>query len=105
MKLRIFLALALLALLTGCESNTLAKQVKEVQDKAVELCAYLPSFNSVSAILTAGNPTAIGINAVANAICTAVIQWKDHQTNALVTDCPRVNGVCVQGQFVQPKEN
>ena len=102
MKRAIF---ALTLILAGCSGSSLADKVKSVQDEAVKLCAYLPTANSVSAIITAGNPTVVGISAVANAICTAVINWQKDQVtpNSFATGCPKVNGICVEGQF-QPKE-
>jgi hypothetical protein len=88
------------ALLTGCTVGTsLADLVAQVQTKTVELCQYLPQANAVAAMLTAANPTAVGVGAIANAICTAVIQWKSQPKNTATAQCPTVNGVCVEGEF------
>ena len=100
-------ALGLIAILGGCTAEmTLAEKVKAVQDKAVQLCSYLPTATSVGAIISAGNPAVVGVSAVANAICTAVINWKSTQAtqNSFATGCPKVENICVEGEFVQPKK-
>ena len=104
------LIVALVFFIGGCgvldSGSSLADKVKAVQDEAVKLCAYLPTATSVSAIITAGDPTVVGISAVANAICTAMINWQTDQktVNSFATDCPRVNGVCVEGSYTKPKK-
>ena len=101
MKRLIFAGIILLG---GCTGTSLTDTVKAIQDETVKLCSYLPTVNSVSAIISAGNPAVIGVSAVANAICTAVINWKTAQAtpNSFATECPKVNGVCVEGEFTKP---
>jgi len=105
---RLLLALALTSLLGGCGlwgEMTTAQKITAIQEKAVALCNYLPQATSVAAMLAATNPTVVSVGAVANAICTAIIAWKGNQgTAAFAAECPKVNGVCVTGVFVKPKE-
>jgi len=80
---------------------TLSEKVKAIQDKAVQLCAYLPQATAVTAMLSAANPAVTSVGAVANAICTAITNWSSKRTEGtFTTECPRVNGVCVEGTFV-----
>jgi len=106
MDIRKLLAVvALGGLLTGCGSwgeLTTAEKIKAIQEKAVALCGYLPQATSVTAMLAASNPTVVSVGAVANAICTAVIQWNSGDKQGFVTSCPKVNGVCVEGKFIKP---
>lgn len=100
-------ALCLIAVLGGCAPDIpLAEKVKAIQGKAVDLCAYLPTATSVAAVISAGNPATVSISAVANAICTAVINWKNSQgtTNSFAASCPKVGDICIQGEWVQPKK-
>jgi hypothetical protein len=89
-------------LLLGCGTGSLDSQVKDVQAAAVKACGFLPTASSVAAILSAGNPAVTGVTAVATAICAAVTKVAP-QARGLEQECPRVNGVCVEGEFV-PKD-
>ena len=96
-------------LLLGCGTGSLDSQVKDVQAAAVKACGFLPTASSVAAILSAGNPAVTGVTAVATAICAAVtkvcaaVTKVAPQARGLEQECPRVNGVCVEGEFV-PKD-
>lgn len=104
-KLAVAAVAALCLTLSGCTGTSLTEVVKQVQDKAVELCNYRPDPVAVAAMLTAANPTFVGYYAVANAICTAVIQWQNQPKNSITSECPKVNGICVTGSFQTPKGN
>ncbi len=99
---RAFLVVLLLA---GCAGSSLGDLVQQVQDKTVKLCQYLPDTIAVGAMLTASNPTFVGVSAIANAICSAVIRAQSQPKNSVTSECPRVNGVCVSGSFQPPKGN
>lgn len=106
---KLLMIVALSTLLTGCGTwgeMTTAQKVAAIQEKAVALCNYLPQAASVTAMLAASNPTVVSVGAVANAICQAVISWTAKQAtpNSFSTECPKVNDVCVTGNFVKPKE-
>ncbi len=92
-------AMLTVSIILGCDSLTIGGQIEAIQKKAVEICQYLPEYNTVSAILAAGNPQVTGVAAIANAICLAVMQWKGQAQQHAIMDCPRVNGVCVSGSF------
>lgn len=102
---KLLAVLALSMFLGGCgvvtSEMTMAEKVKAVQTRAVELCAYLPQAHAVVAMLSAANPAVTGVGAVAQAICTAVTSWSSNsKSGTLTTECPRVNGVCVVGTYV-----
>lgn len=104
MPVRLALIAALVLSLTGCSlfegEGTLENRVKEIQKYSVELCKFLPTVASVTAIVKAGDPTYAGAFAVAQAICVAVT--RQASTATLYKDsCPRVNGVCVEGVHVE----
>jgi hypothetical protein len=104
--------------LTGCgpsfptiDSAALAEAVAQVQKHTVQICSYLPSNNSVVSILTASNPIVETALAIATQICTAVTATVPPLSPAQMQEpkrgeqsqCPMVRGVCIEGQFLQPK--
>lgn len=102
------LVVSLIALLTlaGCSSST-SNVVQAIQDKTVQICQYLPSAQSTLDIIKAS--TNVDVNGIAKAICDAVVAWANQGKDQISTpvqglmskpDCPRVNGVCVDGTFV-----
>lgn len=102
--LRAVLLVALLSL-AGCggETGSLMDNVKAVQAATTKACSYLPTVASVSAMLTANNPTVIGVSAIAGAICNAVTK-PPNVLGLKAEECPEVNGVCVEGDFVDPDD-
>jgi hypothetical protein len=113
--------LALIAVvlpLAGCgpsfptiDSAALAEAVAQVQKHTVQICAYLPSNNSVVSILTASNPIVETAFAIATQICNAVTATVPPLAPAQMGEkrlgeerqCPMVRGVCIDGQFIQQK--
>lgn len=104
------LAVALVAISVascgGTSSDSAAEKLKQqalkVQDLVLKGCSIKVKYDSVIGMLTASNPTATGVNAIATAVCQA---WTAAaKQEALVGQCPQVNGVCieVEGQ-VPPK--
>lgn len=93
-------SLAAILALAGCggETGTLTDNVKAVQSATTKACSYLPTVASVSAMLTAINPAVAGVAAIAGAICSAV---KPKALGFKSDACPKVNGVCVEGEFVK----
>jgi hypothetical protein len=112
------LASALLALfLSSCtnpdtgESYTLEQSINQVQVITIKLCKFEPDASVVAAVLTAANPTVVGISAVAHAICHVVttttiadafgISTANAQEAGSTQSCPadeQVNGVCIRGK-------
>lgn len=103
MLLRAALVAALLSL-AGCGGGSMSEQVSAIQAGAIKLCGYAPTAASVLAVLTAGNPAVTGVTAIVTAICGAV----SNPPLGLKSDdgkpCPQVNGVCIEGEFIEPKE-
>ena len=106
------LAVLVVALpLAGCgvmtptvDSEAVAVVVAQVQAAAVKICSFLPTDGTVVEIVkaTQGGETVL---AIANAICKAVTA--SPTVGALggnTAPCPVVAGVCVEGQFIDPKE-
>jgi hypothetical protein len=98
-KLAVAAVAGMCLMLSGCEGSALSDLVKQVQEKTVQLCQYLPETTAVTAMLSASNPTFVGVSAIANAICSAVVKWQEQPKNAITSECPKVNGVCVTGSF------
>jgi hypothetical protein len=105
-------------LVAGCgpsfptiDSQALAEAVAQVQKHTVQICSYLPSNNSVVGILTASNPIVETAFAIATQICEAVTATVPPITPTQMQEpkrgdqnqCPMVRGVCIEGQFIQPK--
>lgn len=75
----------------------------KVQAYVAEKCHYLPTIASVTAIILAADPTTVV--AAGTMICQAVLATMDHTpAQTLVTDCPRVAGVCVEGEWLKKDE-
>ena len=102
--------------LAGCgpsfptiDSAALAEAVSQVQKHTVQICAYLPTNNSVIGILTASNPIVETAFSIATQICDAVTATVPPISPAQMGEkrlgddrqCPMVRGVCVEGQFVK----
>ena len=100
--------------LGGC-SWLSSDQVTQIRSYSVQICNFLPSIESVIAIVNAPNPAVTGAFAIAKAICQAVtggsetsegeagvlfIQDKPKEEEKPREDCPKVNDVCVEGTFV-----
>lgn len=105
---KIVLVGLLAAGLTGCawyENNK--ESVGQVVDYALELCKFRPKAESVLAMLSAPNPTVVGAFQIALAICAAVAPAQGQGLILTPTpdpeECPKVNGVCIEGTFEEPK--
>lgn len=106
-----FLIVAVFALsLSGCawwEGNK--GTVQQVVDFAISLCSFSPKVEAVAAMLAAPNPTVTGAFQIALAICTAVSPLQGQglvyqpKTGFGDGECPKINDVCVEGEFVEPK--
>ena len=110
------LVIAALGLLSASCSNpdtgeqyTTAQLVAQVQAICITACNYEPDASAAAAMLTANNPTVVGVSAVAHAICHVVTAnnlasaFGISRANAQEanTNCPeseKVNGVCVRGK-------
>lgn len=77
------------------------KTVKAVREKTVELCGFLPTIETVVALLAVNNPAAVTAVVIANKICMAVTKSK---MSLLAGDAPViVDGVVIEGEFILPK--
>src|ERR1700704_3184119 len=89
------LALSACSLLTSADVR---KQAEQVQAFAVKNCHFLPDLGAVIAMLTAANPTAVGVTAIAAAICEGVKSLPSvtqHGEPITGSDCPvKINEVC-----------
>jgi hypothetical protein len=99
--------------------------VQKIQDKSVQICSFLPSSQSVLELVKAASNVDVAV--IAGAICNAVTAWAAKGEEIPATpellkndaapapakliliedekkpepdDCPRVNGVCIAGTFV-----
>jgi len=97
--MRIFIAPALALAITvgGCATTgTPSSIVAEVQAIATQVCAYVPTAETVLNILGAGIPGLTNATAIADAICKAVTK----PTARRGASRPTVAGVAVRGHFV-----
>lgn len=89
-------------LLVGCTDP----RIDEIRAKAVEICGFAPTLTTVSQILA--NPGLSGAAEIASAICNAVTASKPQGLYGDMypkeTNCPQVNGVCIEGDFVEKKD-
>ena len=82
-----------------CEGENL---IKQVQDKSVEICGFLPVASTAAAILDAlatGGGASVVVTA-ATGICNAV----KPKTMALLQTKPTFMGVVIEGDFVEGKK-
>ena len=104
-RLAVLPVVALLCVSCGGSSLTMDQAIKWVQDRTVQICSYLPAATSAAQVILATNATLEAtLESIANAICTAVANWqeqtKQSTINSIVMPCPTVNGICIEGQFV-----
>lgn len=76
--------------------------VKAVQDKVVAMCGYLPTAQSVAAMLAATNPVVTGVVGIATAICE-VVSVPLSGMQLISAKVGTVNGVPVEGDWVIKK--
>ena len=103
--IRVALVAALFLALAGCGTEgKFDSQIAAVQAASAKICKFLPTAASVAAILTAGNPAVTGVAATAAAICAAVTVSNPVTLFGMgetkPKECPKVNGVCVEGEFI-----
>lgn len=73
MKKQLLLVPLLVLTMSGCSAlDKVAANVGDVQSLAVKACAFLPTAETVRAILAAGSPTLTTSSAIASAICAAI---------------------------------
>jgi hypothetical protein len=96
--------------LASCSGDmTTEQKIKAVQDAAISVCSYLPEPTSVAEIILATNASSISkLAEIGQAICTAVKEWQAaiaapaSPLETALMPCPRVNGICIDGSFVNP---
>lgn len=82
---------------TGNTPADIQQLILQVQAAAVQVCSFLPTAETITAIISAGNPVVGTATAVANAICAAVTA----KSARLGETAPQVNGVPIHGTFVR----
>lgn len=83
------------------DDTSLEDEVEKVREITVGLCGFLPTVESVTQMLQASNPIVSGVMAIARAICQAVSDEKPGVMLAIHKPRPTVNGVNVEGDWVQ----
>lgn len=98
--------------LAGCsllpwQGGDVNAQITEVQDLCKKACSFLPTAQTVAAIITAGDPTVAGASAIAKAICDQVSKALEANPELKTApkaaeECPfgKVAGVCIDGKPV-----
>jgi len=103
------LAVPLVGLLSlgGCAttgsnvSENVSAVIEQVRQVAVATCGFLPTVETVAAIISAGNPLVSGASAIATAICAAVSSIPPRTAGKRGGAVPTVAGVVVHGRFVR----
>ncbi len=102
------LTLPLLAALTlgGCATNAGGGfDISAVQNATVAACRFLPTASTVANIIAAGNPLLATAEAIAAAICAAVLPTAPAPLPPVLARrgvvVPTVNGVVIHGTFVR----
>jgi hypothetical protein len=82
--------------------------VEKIRLATERTCGFVPTVATVASILTAANPTVVGVAAIALAICQAVTRRQYKMAAWLhtpeITDFPShetVNGVLIEGEWVK----
>lgn len=94
----------------GIDSKKLNNDVAKVQALTTKACSFVPTASSVAAMLTAGNPTVVGVAAIATTICQVLARLPQATLQASLwgdsigIETPSVNGITVEGTFVAPSE-
>ena len=84
----------------GCattSSTDIAATIAQVQQIAVQICAFIPTAATVAGILATGNPAVATASAAAAAICAAVTPAK---AAGKLRGVPTVSGVVIHGRFI-----
>jgi hypothetical protein len=100
---RLILAAPLVGILSlsGCATTGSNGQViDQVRQVAVVTCGFLPTVETVAAIISAGNPLISGVSTIASAICAAVTALPPVQLRRGAAP-PTVAGVVIHGRFVR----
>jgi hypothetical protein len=112
---RVALALAIAAPLFGCgpsfptiDKAALLEAVAQVRVQTIKVSSYIPSDESLIAILTTELPMAETALSIAQQICAAVTASVPPLTPAQMSQprlgdanpCPMVRGTCITGQFL-----
>ena len=88
-------------MLGGCATTKedIQSRIEQVRQAAVAVCGFLPTVDTVAAILLANNPAYITASAIANGICAAVTAPALKQLGPRRAP-PVVAGVVIHGKFV-----
>jgi hypothetical protein len=91
-------------MLGGCATTGTNTQavIEQARQAAVAVCGFLPTVDTVAAILAAGNPIYLTASGIANGICEAVksIPAPDKLAGRRRA-APVVAGVVIHGRFVK----
>jgi hypothetical protein len=82
--------------LAGCNTVDLSTIIAQVQNSTVSLCGYVPTVETIVAIVGANDPTLVTGLQIADAICAAV----KPKATPDVSSGAKVAGVVVKGHFV-----
>jgi hypothetical protein len=99
------LVIAALGLLGACTSSSNVNSIiSQAQQVAVATCGFLPTAETIAAIVSAGDPSLKVPDAIAKAICLAVAALPKpaaQRARAMAAPPPMVGGVVVTGAFVK----
>lgn len=81
--------------------TTNTEEVTKIQAGAVRLCGFLPTVDTVLALLSTANPTVATASIIAKKICAAVTNAKSVST-LMGGEMPKpmVDGIVIEGEFI-----
>jgi hypothetical protein len=76
------------------------EDIEKIRLATERCCGFVPTVGTVASILTAANPTVVGVSAIALAICHALTARSRRTAAQLITPMPQVNGIVIEGEWV-----
>jgi phosphohistidine phosphatase SixA len=84
----------------GWFSSSESKLVKAVRDSTVLLCGFLPTVETVVALVAVQNPAVMTAMGIARKICAAVTSAPKTGRIGLMSAPVIVDGIVIEGEFV-----
>lgn len=103
-RFAIMLSTAAMISLGGCATTGGTNQttITQIQQITVALCGFLPTAAVIADIITMGNPLVATGNAIADAICKAVLPAKmARAAGRKRANVPMVGDVVIHGRFIR----
>jgi hypothetical protein len=81
-------------------SDSEAKLVKTVRELTVKACGFLPTVETVVALIAVQNPAVVTAMGIARKICAAVTSAPKTGRMSLIGSPVIVDGIVIEGEFI-----